>query len=135
MFNIVAAAFWDKNTRDAIAQDDAKVAAILDNTPRSVSLVLGPDGRQISETKRDEEGILYADIDVAQCVEPKQFHDVAGYYNRFDIFSFSVDRTHRDPATFLDMPEPKARENDTRLQEMQDEKTGQKTRPVPHKRA
>jgi nitrilase len=126
VFNIVASAFWDKKTRDAIAQGDAKVGAILDNTPRSVSIVLGPDGMPISETKRDEEGILYADIDVAKCVEPKQFHDVAGYYNRFDVFSFSVDRTHRDPATFVDMPEPQILGNDTRRQELSDEVTSQK---------
>jgi len=28
------------------------------------------------------------------CVEPKQFHDVVGYYNRFDVFSLNVNR-HR----------------------------------------
>ena len=106
VFNIVASAFLDKTARDAIAQGDARVASILDNTPRSISIVLGPDGMPISEPMRDEEGILYAEIDVAQCIEPKQFHDVAGYYNRFDVFSFSVDRTHREPATFLDMPAP-----------------------------
>ena len=106
VFNIVASAFWDKNTRDAIAQGDARVAAILDNTPRSVSIILGPDGLPVSDIKRDEEGILYADIDVAKCVEPKQFHDVVGGYNRFDVFNFSVDRTHRDPVAFVDMPAP-----------------------------
>jgi nitrilase len=101
----------------AYAKDDAKVAEILDNTPRSISIVLGPDGMPISETKRDEEGILYANIDVAQCIEPKQFHDVAGYYNRFDVFGFSVDRTHREPATFVDMVTPPVLENDTRQPE------------------
>jgi len=129
VFNIVASAFWDKNARDAIVQGDAKVAAILDNTPRSVSIVLGPDGTPISETKRDEEGILYADIDVAKCVEPKQFHDVVGYYNRFDVFSFSVDRTHRDPATFVDMPEPQASEDNAHRQESRDEITARRVKP------
>ena len=50
----------------------------------------------------ENEGILYADIDVAACVEPKQFHDVVGYYNRYDIFNLSVDRSPRDPAAFTD---------------------------------
>jgi len=133
VFNIVASAFFDKNTRDAIAQGDAKVAAVLDNTPRSVSIVLGPNGLPISEIKRDEEGILYADIDVAKCVEPKQFHDVAGYYNRFDVFSFSVDRTHRDPAAFVDMPEAQTLQNDTHRQEMRDEITRQQNKSFRHK--
>src|SRR5262249_44342921 len=49
-----------------------------------------------------DEGILYAEIDLAQSVEPKQFHDVVGSYNRFDIFTLSVDRSARRPATFTD---------------------------------
>ena len=100
VFNIVASAFLDRGTRDAIAQSDAKVAAILDNTPRSVSIILGPDGMPITDAHRDDEGILYGNIDVAMCVEPKQFHDVAGYYNRFDIFKLTIDRTPRSPAYF-----------------------------------
>ena len=100
VFNIVASAFLDKTARDAIAKDDARVAAILDNTPRSVSIMLGPDGLPITEARRDDEGILYGEIDVALCVEPKQFHDVVGYYNRFDIFKLTIDRTRREPAYF-----------------------------------
>jgi hypothetical protein len=49
-----------------------------------------------------DEGILYADIDLAQSVEPKQFHDVVGSYNRFDIFTLTVNRSARLPATFVD---------------------------------
>lgn len=102
VFNIVSSAFLDRSTRDAIAKDDPKVAEILDNTPRSISIVLGPDATPITAAMSDSEGILYADIDVSRCVEPKQFHDVVGYYNRFDIFKFSVDRTPREPAVFAD---------------------------------
>src|SRR3954469_4951212 len=79
VFNIVASAFFDRATRDAVVGGDAKVAAILDNSPRSVSIIRGPDGTPISDVRRDEEGILYADIDVGLCIEPKQFHDVVGY--------------------------------------------------------
>jgi len=100
VFNIVASAHFDRATRDAVADGDPKVAAILDNTPRSVSIVLGPDGTPVSKALRDEEGILYADIDVGLCVEPKQFHDIVGYYNRFDVFKLTVDRTPRSPAQF-----------------------------------
>jgi len=51
---------------------------------------------------QDEEGIAYAEIDLSRCVEPKQFHDVVGYYNRFDIFDLSIDRTRLTPARFFD---------------------------------
>ena len=60
-----------------------------------------PSGATIGDTLRDEEGILYADIEIDQCVEPKQFHDVSGGYNRFDIFQLTVDRSANRPVTFV----------------------------------
>ena len=42
------------------------------------SLVTGPSGETVSDEMRDEEGILYADVDAGKCVEPKQFHDISG---------------------------------------------------------
>ncbi len=67
-------------------------------------MVVGPSG-VISETLCDAEGLLYQDIDIAQCVEPKQFHDVVGYYNRFDIFDLRVQRKRLSPITFDDVVE------------------------------
>ncbi len=62
---------------------------------------LDPTGEQIGETLCEDEGILYADIDLNKCVEPKQFHDVVGYYNRFDVFDLSINRRRLVPATFI----------------------------------
>ena len=45
-------------------------------------------------------GLLYADVDLAACVEPKQLHDLVGGYNRFDIFHLTVDRTAQRPIHF-----------------------------------
>ncbi len=63
-------------------------------------MVIGPNGAVISNTLRDEEGIIYADIDISQNVIPKQFHDVVGYYNRFDVFEFSVNDRALQPLTW-----------------------------------
>jgi nitrilase len=65
-------------------------------------MILGPTGEAISDVLSGHEGILYGEIDIAHAVEQKQFHDVVGYYNRFDIFRLEVDRTPRDPAAFLE---------------------------------
>ena len=51
---------------------------------------------------QDEEGILYADIDLSKSIVPKQYHDISGGYNRFDIFKLQVDRTRRTPLEFID---------------------------------
>ena len=69
-------------------------------------MILDPGGTPIGDTLSDEEGILYAEIDTALSVEPKQFHDVVGYYNRFDIFDFHVDRSRREPARFSAPAQP-----------------------------
>jgi nitrilase len=98
-FGIVSSGFLDKKTRDVLVRPDKAVAEILDNTPRSVSMFVAPTGELIGEILQDEEGILYADIDVSQCVEPKQFHDISGGYNRFDIFDLRVNRTRLQPCS------------------------------------
>lgn len=105
VFNIVASGVVDIAMRDAVGQADSKTLEIIDNSPRAVSLVLDPAGELISDVLCDQEGIVYAEIDVAKCVEPKQFHDVVGYYNRFDIFRVNIDRSARDPAYFLERDE------------------------------
>ena len=62
--------------------------------------VIGPDGAPVSETMQDEEGLIYADLDLSLGVVPKQFHDIVGGYNRFDIFELTVDRSSRPPIRF-----------------------------------
>jgi aliphatic nitrilase len=54
----------------------------------------------VSAILADHEGLLYCDIDTRACVEPKQFHDVVGYYNRFDVFQLTVNRTRLRPVAF-----------------------------------
>ena len=100
-FNVVASGFMDKPMRDALAGLDADAGRILDDSPRGVSMIIGPDAEPVCQVLCEEEGILYADIDLDACVEPKQFHDVVGSYNRFDIFHLTVDRSANRPVTFL----------------------------------
>ena len=100
-FNVVASGFMDKPMRDALAGLDADAGRILDGSPRGVSMIIGPDAEPVCQVLCEEEGILYADIDLDACVEPKQFHDVVGSYNRFDIFHLTVDRSPNRPVTFL----------------------------------
>ena len=100
-FNVVASGFMDKPMRDALAGLDADAGRILDGSPRGVSMIIGPDAEPVCQVLCEAEGILYADLDLDQCVEPKQFHDVVGSYNRFDIFHLTVDRSANRPVTFL----------------------------------
>lgn len=100
VFNIIAAGFMDTKMRDTLAAGDPELARILDESPKGVSMALSPTCEQIGGVLCEEEGILYAAINLAQCVEPKQLHDLVGYYNRFDIFKLTVDRSPNRPITF-----------------------------------
>lgn len=73
---------------------------LLTGTPNAFSGIYGPDGRLVGEPIIDQEGIVYADIDVSRCIEPKQYHDILGHYNRFDIFTLEVNRTPLEPIRF-----------------------------------
>lgn len=62
--------------------------------------IIGPDGRVVGEPLIDDEGIVYADIDLGKCIQPKQMHDIVGHYNRFDIFDLRVNRRPLGPVSF-----------------------------------
>jgi len=102
VFNVVSSGYMDRAMRDELAALHPDAARILDDSPRSISVFVGPTGEPISENLCQDEGILYAEIDVARCVAPKQVHDLAGGYNRFDIFKLSVNRTANRPVSFVD---------------------------------
>jgi len=105
VFNIVSSAFVDKTLRDTVGMADKAVLEVIERSPSSVSMILDPTGSVITEPLSDSEGIVYAQIDTSLAVEPKQFHDVTGYYNRFDIFDLRIDRSRRDPARFIESAE------------------------------
>jgi len=101
-FNVVSSGFMDAPMFDFLAALHPDAGQILDESPRSVSLVTNPNGVTIGDELCQEEGILYAEIDVSECVEPKQIHDVSGGYNRFDIFQLTVNRSSNRPIRFPD---------------------------------
>jgi nitrilase len=100
LFNVVASAFLDDGTMKALDGLDEDARRILRDSPRGISVVIGPSGLPVSNVLSDREGLLYHDVDLGLCVEPKQFHDVVGYYNRFDIFQVHLNRSANTPLTF-----------------------------------
>lgn len=101
-FSIVCAGYMDGRMRDFLVGRDAGIAAVLDETPRAVSMLIDPTGAQLGDALQADEGILIGELDLSACVEPKQFHDVVGYYNRFDVFELKVTRARTRALQFLD---------------------------------
>ncbi len=75
---------------------------LMSGRPNAFSGIFGPDGRLIGEPLIDDEGIVYAEIDAELCIEPKQYQDIIGHYNRFDIFDLRVNRRALAPARFVE---------------------------------
>jgi aliphatic nitrilase len=102
-YGIVSAGYTDAAMRNFLIARDPSVAEVIDSTQRAASFFVDPTGEAVGDLLQDQEGIAYAEFDLARCIEPKQFHDVVGYYNRFDVFDLTVNRKRLKPATFLDI--------------------------------
>ena len=84
--------------------------ALLERKNGAWTGFVGPDGRTLGGSLIDEEGIVYADIDLGRCIQPKQMHDIIGHYNRFDVFDLRVNQVPQTPVALLrgaaDLPGP-----------------------------
>lgn len=104
LFTIVSCSTVSEEIIAALEADFPKARELLLRRNSAFSGVLGPDGRVIGQPLIDEEGIVYADIDLSRCIQPRQMHDISGHYNRFDIFDLRVNRRPLQSARFDDFP-------------------------------
>lgn len=102
--SVVAAGVLDDRSIELVAEIDPASADVLRRAPRAASMILGPTGNTLAEAAPGDETIVYATIDVADTIEQKQFHDIVGYYQRFDLFRVSVDQRRQQPISALDDP-------------------------------
>lgn len=101
LFTIVSCSAMSPEIVDMLAIDET-TREMLSGTPAAFTGIYGPDGRLTSDALIDEEGIVYAEIDLDRCIEPKQYHDIIGHYNRFDIFELNVNRAPQSAVRFDD---------------------------------
>ncbi|ABM59911.1 carbon-nitrogen hydrolase family protein [Verminephrobacter eiseniae] len=106
LFTIVSCSTISEEIIAALEGDFPKARELLLRKNSAFSAVLGPDGRVIGQPLIDEEGIVYADIDLSRCIQPRQMHDISGHYNRFDVFDLRVNRRSLQAVRFDDAAEP-----------------------------
>ncbi|KAK6461677.1 aliphatic nitrilase [Scheffersomyces coipomensis] len=99
-FGILCSSFVDKDMLEFLINDDASNESFYSNMSQGSTLFLSPSGNEIGDNLRFEEGIAYAEFDLNDTVEPKQFHDLVGGYNRFDVFKLHVNRSSNVPIYF-----------------------------------
>lgn len=83
------------------------------------SAIVDPDGRMLAGPLREQEGILYAEVDPSRWRGTRYQLDVAGHYARPDVFDLRVDRSRRNVARTMapvdgdaGAPEPDAGRSD-----------------------
>jgi nitrilase len=76
----------------------------LSNQPdvicRGGSVIVSPFGEVMAGPLYDEEGILYADLDLSEITKSKVDFDVVGHYARSDIFQLHVNNEPQPPVTY-----------------------------------
>ncbi|KAF2722294.1 carbon-nitrogen hydrolase [Polychaeton citri CBS 116435] len=98
VFSVMCAGHMDSDMRSTLIKYCGPSAAeTLDSLQQDASMFIDPTGSAVGDQVSAEEGIAYADLDLMQCVEPKQFHDFAGGYQRWDIFDLKVNRRRLGP--------------------------------------
>ncbi|WP_237387425.1 carbon-nitrogen hydrolase family protein [Xenorhabdus sp. Sc-CR9] len=104
VFTIVSCSTISQEIVEAMSASHPEAEELLARPNSAFTGVLGPDGRVIGNPLIDKEGIVYADIDLNRCIQPRQMHDITGHYNRFDIFDLKVDRRPMNAIRFTDPP-------------------------------
>lgn len=102
LFTIVSCSTISQEIKDALREDVPNVDELLTRKNSAFSGFIGPNGAAIGTPLIDEEGIVYANIDLEKCIQPKQMHDILGHYNRFDIFDLRVNTAPTKNITFID---------------------------------
>jgi nitrilase len=102
VFTVVSCSTISEEIIDTLSASHPHVRAMLARKSSAFSGVIGPDGRVLGSPLIDVEGIVYADIDLGRCIQPKQMHDIIGHYNRFDIFDLSINQTPHRAVRFIE---------------------------------
>ena len=97
VFTVVATSTISEEIIAAMESVNPDARRMLGRKSSAFSGIVGPDGRVVGTPLIDEEGIVYGEIDLNRCIQPKQMHDIVGHYNRFDIFRLQVNQTPQSP--------------------------------------
>ena len=79
---IIPKSSYPKDLSDAA---EAEIARLPETACRGGSCVIDPFGHAVTDTLWDEEGILYAELDMQQVPASRMEHDVCGHYARPDV--------------------------------------------------
>ncbi len=71
---------------------------------RGHSAIVAPSGDLLAGPLLDEEGILYATVDIVAARAQRRMFDPVGHYARPDVFTLTVNTTAQQPVRFAATP-------------------------------
>jgi nitrilase len=82
--------FFTKSMYPAGLHCEKEIEVLPDLVCRGGSCVIDPFGHAVTDTLWNQEGILYADLDMQKVPASRMEHDVCGHYARPDVLKLSV---------------------------------------------
>lgn len=83
--------FFTRADYPKTASADEEIAKLPEIACRGGSCVVNPFGHVVSDTIWDQEGIIYAELDMQKVPASKMEHDVCGHYARPDVLKLQVE--------------------------------------------
>ncbi|KIC38980.1 aliphatic nitrilase [Ruegeria sp. ANG-R] len=104
VFTIISTSTVSDEIIAAMEEIRPDARALLERESGAYSGIIGPDGREVVPGLIDDEGIVYGEVDLGRCIQPKQMHDITGHYNRFDVFNLQVNQQAQAPVSLTGQP-------------------------------
>ncbi len=98
LFNICSTSTTNPEMLDMLCKDDQGKRQWMEGC-RAYSGITNPQGNTIAELS-DQDGIVYADIDISEMITAKQFHDIVGHYTRMDVVSLNLCQEEDRPVRY-----------------------------------
>lgn len=99
VFTVVSSQALDEQGFEALSAGNPEIRSLLERLTYGGSMVIAPSGAYCSDIIKDnKEGIVYAQCDISDEISLKNIHDIAGSYQRNDIFHFGLNKQSLSPA-------------------------------------
>lgn len=98
VFTVVSSQALDEQGFEVLSTGKKEIRDLLDKQTYGGSMIVAPSGVICSDVIRDNrEGIAYAVCDISTEVALKGVHDIAGSYQRNDVFHFEINKATLEP--------------------------------------
>ena len=101
LHNICTSASLGEDAVEELSMGDPALKDWLHDQGYALTTIVGPNGQELCEPiTNNKEGIVYADCDISSSIIMKGVHDIAGAYQRLDVFQLYVNKARRKAAYF-----------------------------------